>query len=79
MALLYGRKWCMIMNRNIYLLTNESLTQFCGENTTFHGISRGYGIWPPKKIKKLPQDAHINDWGFTEWQTKNSQIRKYFI
>jgi hypothetical protein len=62
-----------------YLLTNESLTQICGINTTFHGISRGYGIWPPKKIKKLPQNAHINDWRYTEWCTKNSWIRKYFI
>jgi hypothetical protein len=57
-----------------YPLTNVSLTQFCRENTTFHGISRGYGIWPPKKIKKLPQNADIDDWGYTEWRTKNSQI-----
>jgi hypothetical protein len=35
-----------------YSLTNESLTQICGKNTTFHGISCGYGIWPPMKIKK---------------------------
>ena len=62
-----------------YPLTNESLTQICRKNTTFHGISRGYGIWPPKKIKKLPQNVHIDDWGYTEWHTKNSQIRKYFI
>ncbi len=62
-----------------YPLTNESLTQICGKNTTFHGTSRGYGIWPPKKIKKLPQNAHIDDWGHTEWRTKNSRIRKYFI
>jgi hypothetical protein len=62
-----------------YPLTNESFTQICRENTTFHGISRGYGIWPPKEIKKLPQNAGIDDWGYTEWRTKNSQIRKYFI
>ena len=66
-------------SKNRYPLTNESLTQVCGENTTFHGISCGYGIFPPKKIKQLAQNAHIRDWGFTEWQTKNSQIRKYFI
>ncbi len=35
-----------------YRLTKESLTQICGKNTTFHGISCGYGIWPPRKIKK---------------------------
>jgi hypothetical protein len=31
-------------SKNSYPLTNENLTQICGENTTFHGISRGYGI-----------------------------------
>ena len=66
-------------SKNRYPLTNESLTQVCGQNTTFHGISCGYGIFPPKKIKQLAQNAHIRDWGFTEWQTKNSQIRKYFV
>ncbi len=66
-------------SKNTYPLTNETLTQICGKNTTFHGISCGNGIFPPKKIKKLPQNAHINDWGYREWQTKNSQIRKYFI
>jgi hypothetical protein len=66
-------------SKNTYPLTNETLTQICGENTTFHGISRGYGIFPSKKIKQLPRNTHIHDWGYTEWQTKNSQIRKYFI
>ena len=62
-----------------YSLTNESLTQICGKNTNFYGISCGYGIWPPKTIKKMPQNAHIDDWGYTKWHTKNSRIRKYFI
>jgi hypothetical protein len=61
-----------------YPLTNESLTQICGKNTTFIGISCGYGIWPPRKINKLPENAHIDDWGYTEWHTKNSRIRNYF-
>jgi hypothetical protein len=60
-------------------LTNESLTQVCGQNTTFHGISYGYGIFPPKKIKQLAQNGHILDWGLTEWKTKNNSVRKYFI
>jgi hypothetical protein len=55
------------------------LTQVCGANTTFHGISRGHGIFLSKKIKQLAQNAHIHDWGYTEWQPKNSQIRKYFV
>ena len=34
-----------------YPLTNELLTQICEKkNTTFHGISHGYGIWPSRKI-----------------------------
>ena len=39
-------------SKHIYPPTNESLTQICGKNTTFHGISSGYGIWPPRRIKK---------------------------
>ncbi len=66
-------------SKNRYPLTNETLTQVCGKITTLHGISRGYGIFPSKKIKQLAQNAYIRDWGYTEWQTKNSQIRKYFI
>jgi hypothetical protein len=52
--------------KNIYPLRNENLKQHSGENTPFHGISCGYGIFPPKQIKQLPQNAHINDWGYTE-------------
>jgi hypothetical protein len=66
-------------SKHRYPLTNESLTQVCGQNTTFHGISCGYGIFPPKKIKQLAQNAHICDWGLTEWKNKNSPVRKYFI
>ncbi len=66
-------------SKNRYPLTNESLTQVCGQNTTFHGIICGYVIYPPKKIKQLTQNAHIRDWRFTEWQTRNSPVRKIFI
>ena len=31
-------------SKHTYPLTNESLAQIYGVNTTFHGISRGYGI-----------------------------------
>ena len=62
-----------------YSLTNESLTQICGKNTTFHGISRGYGIFPPRRIMNVPENAHIDDWGYTEWCIPKSQIRKYFV
>ena len=35
------------------LTNNESLTQVCGKNSTLLLISRVYGIWPPRKIKKI--------------------------
>ena len=31
-------------------LTNDSLRQICGVNTTFHGVSCGYGIFLPNHI-----------------------------
>ena len=62
-----------------YSLTNESLTQICSKNTTFHGISRDYGIFLPRRIMNLPENAHIDDWGYTEWCIPKSQIRKYFV
>ena len=66
-------------SKHTYPLTNESLAQIYGINTTFHGISRGYGIWPPSRIINSPENAHIDDWGYTDWCTPNSRIRKYFI
>jgi hypothetical protein len=54
----YGSKYT-------YSLTNESLTQICGKNTTFHGISWGNGIFPPRRIMNLPENAHIGNWGYT--------------
>jgi len=62
-----------------YSLTNKSLTQICGKNTTFHEISRRYGFFPPRRIMNLPENAHIDDWGYTEWCIQKSQIRKYFV
>jgi hypothetical protein len=32
-------------------LTNDSLRQICGVNTTFAGISCSYGIFPPNHIR----------------------------
>jgi hypothetical protein len=32
-------------------LTNDSLRQICGVNTTFAGISCGYGIFPRDHIQ----------------------------
>ncbi len=33
-----------------FSLTNDSLRQICGVNTSYAGISCGYGIFPPKNI-----------------------------
>ncbi len=43
-------------------LTNDSLRQICGVNTTtFAGISSGYGIFPPKDIRNSMDNISIED------------------
>jgi hypothetical protein len=58
-----------------YPLTNDSLTQISGINTAFRGISCGYGIFPSVHIRR---SFGIFDWGYFEYTTKKSSIRKYF-
>jgi hypothetical protein len=59
-------------------LTNDSLRQICGVNTTFVGISCGYGIFPPNHIRNSMDIISIEDWGINEYNIKGSSIRKYF-
>ncbi len=59
-------------------LTNDSLSQFGGVNTTFAGISYGYGIFPPNHIQNSMDNISIEDWGINEYDIKGSFIRKYF-
>ncbi len=59
-------------------LTNDSLMQICGVNTTFAGISCGYGILPPNHICDSMDNISIEDWGINEYNIKGSSIRKYF-
>jgi hypothetical protein len=59
-------------------LTNDSLRQMCGVNTTFAGISCGYGIFPPNHIQNSMDNKSIEDWGINEYNIKGSSIRKYF-
>ncbi len=40
-------------------LTNDSLTQICGDNTTFGKVSCGYGIFPSAYVSKSVDNAHI--------------------
>ncbi len=59
-------------------LTNDSLSQICGVNTTFAGISCGYGIFPPNHIQNSMDNISIEDCGINEYNIKGSSIRKYF-
>ncbi len=59
-------------------LTNDSLRRICGVNTTFAGISCGYGIFPPKDIRNSMDNISIEDWGINKYNIKGSSIRKYF-
>jgi hypothetical protein len=61
-----------------FLLTNDSLRQICGVNTSFAGISCGYGIFSPNHIRNSLDNTSIEDWGIKEYNIKGSSIRKYF-
>ncbi len=51
-------------------LTNDSLRQICGVNTTFVGISCGYGIFPPNHIRNSMDNISIEDWESTNITSK---------
>jgi hypothetical protein len=59
-------------------LTNDSLSQICGVNTTFAGISCGYGIFVLNHIRNFMDNISIEDWGINEYNIKESSIRKHF-
>jgi hypothetical protein len=59
-------------------LTNDSLSQICGVNTTFAGISCGYGIFLANHIQNSMDNISIEYWGINEYNIKGSSIRKYF-
>ncbi len=59
-------------------LTNDSLRQICGVNTTFTGISCGYGILPLTHIRNSMDNISIEDWGINKYNIKGSSIRNYF-
>jgi hypothetical protein len=42
-------------------LTNDSLRQICGVNTTFVGISCGCGIFPPNYIQNSIDNISVED------------------
>ncbi len=59
-------------------LTNDSLRQICGVNTTFVGISCSYGIFPSNYIQNSIDNVSVEDWGINKYVIKGSSIRKYF-
>jgi hypothetical protein len=59
-------------------LSNDSLRQICGVNSTFTGISCGYVIFPLTHIHNSMDNISIEDWGINEYNIKGSSIRKYF-
>jgi hypothetical protein len=65
-------------SRYTFPLTMDSLRQICGVNTTFHGISCGYGIFPPNHIQNSIDNVSVEDWRINEYNIKGSSSRKYF-
>ncbi len=61
-----------------YPLTEDTLRQMCGVNTTFQQISCGYGILPSKISKKIEAKQYIQDWGTEDYFKQGSSIREYF-
>jgi hypothetical protein len=61
-----------------FQLTNDSMRQICGVNTTISGISCGYGIFLLNHIQNSMENISIEDWGINEYNIKGSSVRKYF-
>jgi hypothetical protein len=59
-------------------LTEDTLRQICGVNTSFQQITFGYGILPSKFYKALQANQNIQDWGTAEYYKPGSSIREYF-
>jgi hypothetical protein len=63
-----------------YTLTEESLRQVCGTNTTFQKVSSGYGLFPPKDLRMKVTELKESDWGITEfYKCDDNTIRGYFL
>jgi hypothetical protein len=63
-----------------FSVTEESLRQICGANTTFRKVSTGFGLFPPKKFRKKLNEVQVTDWGITEFYKRDENtIRGYFL
>ncbi len=58
-------------------LTNDSLKLICGVNTSFDGISCGYGIFSLPGICDSIDNAYVGDWGYNEYCIKDIPIGKF--
>jgi hypothetical protein len=54
-------------------LLNSSFRQICGVNTTFVGISCGYGIFPPNYIQNSIENISVEDWGINKYVLPTEQ------
>ncbi len=61
-------------------LTEESLMQVCGANTTFQKVTSGYGRFPLKNLRKKVNELQVTDWGITEfYKCDDNTIHGYFL
>lgn len=62
-----------------YALSEETLRQVCGPNTTFEKVTSGYGLFPPNNLRLQVNREKDIDWGITEFYKRDgSSIRGYF-
>ncbi len=62
--------WQMVIDyesMSTYPLTEDTLRQICGVNTTFQQNSCGYGILPSTISKTFEANQYIQDWGTEEY------------
>ena len=63
-----------------FSVTEESLRRVCGANTTFWKVSTGWGLFPPKNLRKKLNKVQVTDWGITEFYKRDENtIRGYFL
>ena len=63
-----------------FTVTEESIRRICGVNTTFRRVSTGFGLFPPKEVRKQFNGVQKIDWGITEFYKRDGNtIRGYFL
>ena len=63
-----------------FSVTEESLRQICDVITTFRRVSTGFGLFPPKEVRKQFNGVQKIDWGITEFYKRDENtIHGYFL